>query len=206
MADTPETNELEEPGAERRKDNLSNDRPNFVEPDEEDERDPLIRPRVPNNVEQLLRNEVRRELVMVRQEMRAEFHSGPLPDPKTFEGYEHIVPGSAKMIFDNFREQGQHRMRMESYALRWGNYRSFAGLACGFVIAMSFLWASYQLIQDGHDVAGTILATVDLVALVGVFIYGSQALRNERVRKAEVMAGQDKPPEAPAPGQLEEGT
>ncbi len=128
---------------------------------------------------------------MVREEMSSEFHSGPLPAASTLEGYEKIVPGSAKMIFDEFEAQSKHRRRMETYALEWGNYRSFAGLVAGLIIALAFLWASYQLIQDGHDFAGTILGTVDLAALVGAFIYGSQSRRNERVQKAKIMAGDE---------------
>lgn len=132
---------------------------------------------------------IRQEMVVVREEIRAELHIGPLPHHSTLEAYEKIVPGSAKMIFDNFAEQGQHRREMEKYALKWGTIRSFAGLACGFIVTMAVLIFSFILIGDGHDVAGTILATVDLVALAGVFIYGTHVLREERVEKARIMSG-----------------
>jgi hypothetical protein len=38
--------------------------------------------------------------------------------------------------------------------------------------AVGVIGGSIWLIQDGHEVAGTVLATVDLVALVTVFILG----------------------------------
>jgi len=40
------------------------------------------------------------------------------------------------------------------------------------VVALAFLGAAYRLIQDGHSLAGTVLGTVDLTALVAVFVLG----------------------------------
>ena len=57
---------------------------------------------------------------------------------------------------------------------------------------------SYDLIKSGHGVEGTILASVDLVGLVAVFVYGSHVLRDERVRKTEIMAGRRANGEQPA--------
>ncbi len=132
---------------------------------------------------------IRRELQVVRQEIRAELHIGPLPHEKTLEAYERIVPGSARMIFTNFEEQGRHRRKMESYPLVSGNYRSFAGLGCGLLVTLCFLFVSYLLIKGGHGWEGTVLGTVDLVGLVAVFVYGSNVLRDERIRKARIMTG-----------------
>ncbi len=42
----------------------------------------------------------------------------------------------------------------------------------GFIIAILFLVAASVLIGLGHDTAGTVLGTIDLVALVAVFVYG----------------------------------
>jgi hypothetical protein len=51
-------------------------------------------------------------------------------------------------------------------------YLAWAGLISAFVLALSFLGVSAWLIFAGHEVSGTILGTVDLVALVTVFITG----------------------------------
>jgi uncharacterized membrane protein len=146
----------------------------------------------------LIRQEIRQEITIVREEIR-ELHIGPLPHEKTLEAYERIVPGSAKMIFDNFEEQGKHRRYLEKYALKWGTVRSFAGLACGFIVTMIVLIFSYMLIADDHGVEGTILATIDLVALAGVFVYGTHVLREERVQKAKIMAGRQDEDKAKTP-------
>lgn len=42
------------------------------------------------------------------------------------------------------------------------------------VIAISFLSASTYLVATGHDLAGGLLGTVDIVALVTVFVVGSR--------------------------------
>lgn len=134
---------------------------------------------------------IRQEMLVVRQELRSELHIGPLPHEKTLEAYERIVPGSARMIFTNFEEQGTHRRQLERYALVSGTYRSFAGLACGLTVTLSFLVIGYLLIKGGHGWEGTVLGTVDLVGLVAVFVYGNRVLRAERIERSKIMAGQE---------------
>lgn len=134
---------------------------------------------------------LRQEMRVVRQEIRSEFHVGPLPHEKTLEAYNRIVPGSANMIFTEFEQQGRHRRELEHYTITWGNYRSFAGLACGLIVSLSFLIVSYLLVKGGHGWEGTVLGTIDLVGLVAVFVYGSSVLRDERVRKSKIMSGQE---------------
>jgi len=144
-------------------------------------------------IRQLLRQEitiVRQELRQeIRQEIRAELHIGPLPHQDTLAGYDRLVPGSAEKIINAFIAQGQHRQELESHAVKWDNIRSFAGLGAGLIISILVMLLSYDLIRSGHGVEGTILATVDLVGLVAVFVYGTHVIRDERIRKAQVMVG-----------------
>jgi len=56
------------------------------------------------------------------------------------------------------------------------------GLFLGFFISMAFLYAAYDLTREGHDVAGIILGTVDLVALVSIFVLGKKFV-SEKVNK-----------------------
>ena len=59
-----------------------------------------------------------------------------------------------------------HWQNRQQYFLQW------AGLVFGFLVTLAFLAVATYLIQNGHDVAGTILGSVDLVALVAVFVAG----------------------------------
>jgi uncharacterized membrane protein len=53
------------------------------------------------------------------------------------------------------------------------------GQLYGFVIAILGLLLSGFLIYTGHDTAGTILGSTDLIALVSVFVYGKYAQRKD---------------------------
>jgi len=47
------------------------------------------------------------------------------------------------------------------------------------VVALAFLAAAVWLIQGGHSLAGTVLGTVDITALVAVFVLGRVSQRDE---------------------------
>ena len=57
------------------------------------------------------------------------------------------------------------------------------GLFLGFLISMAFLYAAYDLTEKGHDVAGIILGTVDLVALVSIFVLGKKFVSEKADRE-----------------------
>ncbi|VVE41106.1 hypothetical protein PCO31111_04176 [Pandoraea communis] len=50
---------------------------------------------------------------VVRRALHAESFEGPTPPPKHLEQYEKILPGSAKMIFDQFEKNAEHQRSME---------------------------------------------------------------------------------------------
>ena len=88
--------------------------------------------------------------------------SSPYPPVSYLRGLEEVVPGGAQRQ------------------------------ALGFVVAVLFLGAATYLIATGNAVAGTILGTVDLVALVSVFVLG----RREQSAKAQ----RQDPPTSSGPG------
>lgn len=114
-----------------------------------------------------------------------ESYEGVLPHPSILKGYEEILPGATDRILSMTESQSKHRQDLESFHLRNAAARSWAGLACGFVITMTFLGVSAFLIVRGHGWEGTILGTVDIVALVSVFVIGRRQQEEERVAKAK---------------------
>lgn len=148
----------------------------------------------------VLRGEARRAL-----SMEMELFAGPLPPPAILERYAGLYPDAPRIIFTSFEAQGIHRRTLEDFVVRANARRAAQGLWAGFVVTILFLFVSAYLILNGHDVAGTILGVVDLVALAGVFVYGSQLQRKERERKAEIMSeaarGEPRPPGSP--GEIE---
>jgi uncharacterized membrane protein len=105
---------------------------------------------------------------------------GPLPPPHFLREYNDIVPGAAERLLTEAEKNGEHRRWREKTALTAQVGRMRWGLAAGFTVAMSFLGVSGFLIGHGHDTAGTILGTVDLVALVGVFVARHQQTGSRR--------------------------
>jgi hypothetical protein len=65
----------------------------------------------------------------------------------------------------------KHQMKMD----RSDKRLEWAGLGAAWSIALAFLVVSAYVILQGHGVEGTVLGTVDLVALVTVFIKGRRA-------------------------------
>jgi hypothetical protein len=65
------------------------------------------------------------------------------------------------------------------------------GLVLGFIIACLFLGSSTYIIVEGHDLAGGLLAGGGLVSLVSVFVYGTNARKQERREKRKALLGSD---------------
>lgn len=99
-------------------------------------------------------------------------YSGPLPPPGMLAAYEDVAPGSAQIILDAFQSEQAHRQKLEEDVIMGGTRRARNGQIFGFAVAMAFLAAAVVLVLTGNDVAGIILGTVDLVALVTVFVLG----------------------------------
>lgn len=97
-----------------------------------------------------------------------EFFAGPLPPPATVEAYGKINPEFPERIFALTESSLAHRQEMD----RKRSWRSTVGLVAGVIIALAFLGVAAWLINAGHGVFGTILGSVDLVALVSVFVLG----------------------------------
>ena len=115
--------------------------------------------------------------------------SGPLPPPAQLAGYETVLPGAAERIMSMAEQQQDHRQGLETKAMDHMAWRSNMGLFTAAGIALAVLAASVVLIATGHDAAGTVLGTFDLVGLTTTFIYGQASGRNERLRRARILAG-----------------
>ena len=121
-------------------------------------------------------------------EVTTRVFSGPVPDPALLAEYEQVVPGSALRLLDAALANMDHRQEMqksdsdlrhETLALNGVAIRAQSGLGrrgqvFAFVLALIVLVGSIGLIATDRQIAGTILVTVDLVALVTVFIAGGR--------------------------------
>lgn len=99
-------------------------------------------------------------------------YQGLLPLPSHFERYEKACPGAAKEIISMTVTQAKHRQDQENKLVNARIAEAKRGHYTGFFIAIAFLVSSVYLIRSGHELAGGILGTIDILALVVAFING----------------------------------
>lgn len=102
---------------------------------------------------------------------------GPLPPPEVLKKYNDAFPNGAERIFEWTERQTTHRMDLENQAIPEELRQSRRGQFFGFFVAIAFGLISGFLIYTGHEISGAVLGTVDLVALVAVFIVGRNRQR-----------------------------
>lgn len=123
---------------------------------------------------------------------------GPLPPPSALQQYDAVVPGLADRIMvmaENWqRHQEQYEkteQEHEGFALAttrmvvMGNSkRSYLGVLCAFIIAMTGLVGGIILSAIGNWTPGLTISLSSLAVLTGVFVYGTQSRNAERRRNA----------------------
>ena len=128
-------------------------------------------------------------LISQQQRLTASF-SGPLPPPEVLHQYDEIVSGLAARIVAQAERQTAHRISLESKVIDSDISRSRQGLVCGFIVSLACVVGGIIAVLMGHDWAGATIATGAVVALAGVFVYGTAMRRSERTEKAKIISGQ----------------
>ena len=123
---------------------------------------------------------------------------GPLPPPGALQQYDAVVPGAANRILAMAESWQRHQeqyenteQEQEGFALSTtrmvvtGNSkRSYLGVICAFIIAMTGLVGGIILSATGNWTPGLTISLSSLAILTGVFVYGTQSRNAERRRKA----------------------
>jgi len=118
-------------------------------------------------LEQLLEKDDAQRVVMQRS-----MFSGPLPPPSILEGYNGVLDGGAERIMRLTEREQEHRHYMEKTAVTGHIRLDRRGQYLGFGVAIIALLSATYLISTGNVISGTIIGTLDLVGLVGAFVYG----------------------------------
>lgn len=119
---------------------------------------------------------------------RHEIYSGPLPPAEDLAKYNDAFQNGAERIFQLAERQADHRMEIEKVAVKSGANNSNKGLNFGLTVALVGLVVAGFLGYVNQGAAAAIIGSIDLVALVSVFIYGTVSRRTERVQKSKSMA------------------
>lgn len=140
----------------------------------EDSEDKELTPEERVELEQLLEKDDAQKVVMQRS-----MFSGPLPPPSILQGYSDVLDGGAERIMRLTEREQEHRHYMEKTAVNGHIRLDRRGQYLGFGIAVIALVSATYLIATGNVISGTIIGTVDLVGLVGAFIYGRHVKAKE---------------------------
>jgi uncharacterized membrane protein len=107
----------------------------------------------------------------------ASYYAGVLPKASELEKYNKIIPNGAERIMVMAEKQQAHRHELEKNYVKQSNNQAWIGLIFGFVITLAFLIFSVYLIVQGFGTSGTILGSINIVALVSLFVYGTKRKR-----------------------------
>jgi len=112
--------------------------------------------------------------------MRSEVsYSGPIPQADEIARYESILPGAAERLFGYADRQQAHRQGLENRVVDSNIALAQRGQVLGFVIGLVGIAAAAVLVLLDHVWPGLTIFFGDVVALVGVFVYGRRAGKRE---------------------------
>lgn len=134
-----------------------------------DEEKAQIVDRLPSNI--------RNQLVI-----RSMHFVGPLPPPEQLGEYEKVLPGAADRIIKMAEDQATHRQKIESLVVKSNSRDSLLGIICAFILGLTVIGGGIYLALQGHSY-GSWLSIGGFVGLAGVFVYGTNSNRKERIEK-----------------------
>ncbi|MDQ3512236.1 MAG: DUF2335 domain-containing protein [Chloroflexota bacterium] len=122
---------------------------------------------------------------LVREEVRAELFSGPLPHPDTLAGYENILTGAADRIFTRWEMQSEHRQKLEDFTIKADAKRSDAGLRWGVALEISSLGVALLLGITDHQLAAAAIGSAGILGLGGTTVVSGITRSRERQRRVQ---------------------
>ncbi len=118
---------------------------------------------------------------------RASFFEGPLPDPESLAGYEHICPGAADRIIRMAEAQSRHRHEIERAVIASNCKVQERGPLFGFILALIVVAIGTVLTFMGKQTVGLTALIAALASIVIPFVYGKISQGKElAAKKAEL--------------------
>ena len=108
----------------------------------------------------------------IRQIVLQQLYQGPLPHPDMLAKFETLYPGASKLLFEQFQDQGKHRMEIEKKVIEANIRSARLGQWMGYSLCMVALVGGGVLVCFGIRTEGLIAAVAGLTALVTVFLTG----------------------------------
>lgn len=112
-------------------------------------------------------NNVRDRVATNGEVVVAERYEAPLPHPQILEEYDRIVPGSAKIIIDDFQANTEHIRYLQKTQLEEAISRDKKGQWMAFFLAICIIFLSCYSLYLGHVLVagGTCLVALATLAI-----------------------------------------
>lgn len=110
-------------------------------------------------------------------------HSGPLPTPEMFAGYDHVLPGAAQEILDMAKREQAHRHKNESHVVTHELIGRYVGQVSALVALLALLACVSYCAVIGQPVAAGVIAAIGAV-VIGFLKYSTHPQQEEAVLKA----------------------
>jgi uncharacterized membrane protein len=104
---------------------------------------------------------------------------GPIPPPNILKGYNEVVKDGAERILAMAENQSNHRIQLETHAIKEELKQSRLGQLFGFILGVLGLGLATTLALLGHDTIAGIFGTTTIVGLVTVFVLGKKAQQKD---------------------------
>lgn len=122
------------------------------------------------------------EQILVQQ--HAEFHTGPLPSPRSLEQYEKISPGISREFLDEWKKEAAHRRSLNGELMRGAASRAARAQHYALSFAVCALLASAALAFLGAPTAAGIVGSSTVLGVVAAFlsakIYGEKTAPSDQ--------------------------
>lgn len=137
---------------------------------------------------------------------------GSLPPPSMLQQYDDALPGAAERIMRMAEAQENHRIQAENRRIKQDDRRieqddrriaqddrrieiegkrvqveskrGYLGLAFGFAISLLLIAIGAYVVVWGNPWVGVAIIGVDIAAIAGIFVYGTNARLRASERKA----------------------
>lgn len=106
---------------------------------------------------------------VVRTAILQQTFSGPLPHPKTLNGY---TPDHADIIVGMAKSEQAHNHKLEQKSIEAGIATEKRGQNYALIVSLSVIVGAIYLIASGKQLSGVFLAGSTLIGLAYVFITG----------------------------------
>ena len=120
-------------------------------------------------------------------EQSLEIYKGPLPSPEHLAAFEAVYPGTADRILKMAESQIAHRQYLEKKTVDTQASNSVWGMRFAFILGMTTVLGGIYVSSAGSSLVGLATLAVGLSSLVGVFVYGKHANKEELLEKQKLM-------------------